>query len=124
MHDQAGTVIGGSHDSSSPYTPRSINEEINGSWSRMSSNRIRGAAQSRPMIMTRRAGDMGNGILGSGRRGCIEQSAGRRRPPGDQLAVDQLEGRAALGHTLGDHGRVAVAVCSPEIGVAQKLDQR
>src|SRR3954463_10497422 len=59
MQDHAGTVIGGSQDSSSPQTPRSIRPEMTGSSLRMSSNRILGAAQSRPMIITRFASDTG-----------------------------------------------------------------
>ena len=53
MHDQAGTVIGGSHDSSGPYTPRSISPPSTGSSLFMSSNRIWGAAQSSPITITR-----------------------------------------------------------------------
>ena len=54
MHDQAGTVIGGSHDSSLPHAPRSIRPESTGSSARMSSNTISGGTQSSPTIISRR----------------------------------------------------------------------
>src|SRR6185437_6284978 len=54
MHDHAGTVMGGSHDSSLPHAPRSISPESTGSSLRMSSNTISGATQSSPTIISRR----------------------------------------------------------------------
>ena len=96
MHDHAGTVIGGSHDSSSPQTPRSIRPEMTGSSLRMSSNRIFGAAQSRPMIITRLAVVTGGGI----------ELAARQLP----VELDAAVGLARwLGHSH-DHLAVAVAV--------------
>ena len=65
MHDQAGTVMGGSQDRSGPHAPRSISPESTGSSSRMSSKTISGGAQSSPTIMTRRAVDM-PGMLSMG----------------------------------------------------------
>src|SRR5690242_12648375 len=78
MHDHAGTVIGGSHDSSGPHAPRSMRPESTGSSPRMSSKTISGAAQSRPTIITRRAAGM-RGMLST--RGRI---AGRWPGPADR----------------------------------------
>src|SRR6185503_6531984 len=105
MQDQAGTVMGGSHDSSSPQTPRSIRPEMTGSSLRMSSNRIFGAAQSRPMIITRLASDMGGNAS-------------------DQLSIQALQGWRGLGHPLLDDAAVALAVAAPQILVGEQRAQR
>src|SRR6476659_5951969 len=105
MQDHAGTVIGGSHDSSSPQTPRSIRPEMTGSSLRMSSNRIFGAAQSRPMIITRFASDTG-------------------RNSSHQLPVAARQGGRGLAHSLPDDAAVALAVAAPQLLVGKQSAQR
>ena len=66
MHDHAGTVIGGSHDSSLPHAPRSMRPERTGSSSRMSSKTISGGTQSRPTIMSFSAVDIASMVPAGG----------------------------------------------------------
>jgi hypothetical protein len=52
MHDQAGTVIGGTIEVSRPQTPRSMSPESTGSRSGQRSKTSEGSAQSSPITIT------------------------------------------------------------------------